>query len=280
MKRLAVWLPALAFLAVAMAFGCGQAPEATTEAAARCDLKAASASAAERALAGCGAQWIDANVSDQPAPILRHAQLLQGCDPRRRTGADQGAQPRRRRHARLFPPHLRRTARQGRAPDRDSIRPTIRRAGSIPRRSPASCCTAKGRDARDYDLSRHGAARHQGDPRRRHRLPLALPAVRRLPETGEGVVRRTSRPHADPDDDQSQILGHLLGWRRESAALGQGRVRPHGRRDPLRLFPRPAHHAGRCARQPRNAARSRHRRRLAEARRGARQAHLHDRPLP
>jgi Phosphoinositide phospholipase C, Ca2+-dependent len=62
MKRLAVWLPSLAFLAVVMANGCDEAPEAKTEAVARCALKAASASAAERALAGCGAQWIDANV--------------------------------------------------------------------------------------------------------------------------------------------------------------------------------------------------------------------------
>ncbi len=63
MKRLIVWLPALAILAIALAAACTKAPEPETAAAPSCDLKAASASAAETALAGCGTKWIDANVA-------------------------------------------------------------------------------------------------------------------------------------------------------------------------------------------------------------------------
>lgn len=58
MKHPIVWLPAFAILAPALAFACSE----PTKAAATCDLKAASASAAETALAGCGVKWIDANV--------------------------------------------------------------------------------------------------------------------------------------------------------------------------------------------------------------------------
>lgn len=61
MKRLVVWLPSLAILALAMANGCSKGPDEGLSAAANCD-KAVSASAAETALAGCGAKWIDANV--------------------------------------------------------------------------------------------------------------------------------------------------------------------------------------------------------------------------
>ncbi len=59
MKRLLVWLPAMAALVFAAAAACSKSPET----AATCDLKAASASLAETALAGCGAKWIDANVA-------------------------------------------------------------------------------------------------------------------------------------------------------------------------------------------------------------------------
>ena len=64
MKRLSlnpliVWLPALAILVVAMAaVGCTQIAPASA-----CNLSAASASEADIARAGCGAEWIDANVS-------------------------------------------------------------------------------------------------------------------------------------------------------------------------------------------------------------------------
>jgi hypothetical protein len=63
MKRLSlnpllIWLPALAILVVAIAaVGCTQVTPASS-----CNLKAGSASAAETARAGCGEQWIDANV--------------------------------------------------------------------------------------------------------------------------------------------------------------------------------------------------------------------------
>jgi hypothetical protein len=67
MKRLGVWLPALAGLAFAMASACSPAKEATASGASAtapaCDLKAASASAAETASSGCGVKWIDANVA-------------------------------------------------------------------------------------------------------------------------------------------------------------------------------------------------------------------------
>lgn len=64
MKRLLVWLPALAILAVAMAAACGKTAGGETGAAgADCDLKATSASVAETKQAGCGAKWIDTNVA-------------------------------------------------------------------------------------------------------------------------------------------------------------------------------------------------------------------------
>jgi hypothetical protein len=68
MKRALVWGPALAILVAAMAASCSKAAEGaatTAEAAAipACDLKAASASAAEAKLAGCGVKWVDANVA-------------------------------------------------------------------------------------------------------------------------------------------------------------------------------------------------------------------------
>src|SRR5689334_11199554 len=70
MKRLGIWLPAAAGLvaAIALSTACSGSKEATatsgaTATAPVCDLKAASASAAETALAGCGAKWIDANVA-------------------------------------------------------------------------------------------------------------------------------------------------------------------------------------------------------------------------
>jgi hypothetical protein len=64
MKRLLVWGPALAILAIAMATACSKAAEgAATTADAACDLKAVSASAAEVKLAGCGAKWLDENVA-------------------------------------------------------------------------------------------------------------------------------------------------------------------------------------------------------------------------
>lgn len=64
MKRATVWGPALAILATAIAVAASCTPDApATEQASACDLKAASASAAEAALAGCGTKWIDANVA-------------------------------------------------------------------------------------------------------------------------------------------------------------------------------------------------------------------------
>jgi hypothetical protein len=64
MKRLLVWGPAFAILAIAMAAACSKAAEgAATTADAACDLNAASASAAEAKLAGCGAKWLDENVA-------------------------------------------------------------------------------------------------------------------------------------------------------------------------------------------------------------------------
>lgn len=60
MKRLMVWLPAVAILALALASACSSEPP---KSAAVCDFGAPSASAAETALAGCGLKWIDANVS-------------------------------------------------------------------------------------------------------------------------------------------------------------------------------------------------------------------------
>ena len=65
MKRVAIWVPALAILAIAVALAASCSPSAApvAEAAKTCDLKAASASAAEAALAGCDAKWIDANVT-------------------------------------------------------------------------------------------------------------------------------------------------------------------------------------------------------------------------
>ena len=67
MKRVAIWVPALAILAIAVALAASCSPSAApvAEAAKTCDLKAASASAsaAEAALAGCDAKWIDANVA-------------------------------------------------------------------------------------------------------------------------------------------------------------------------------------------------------------------------
>ncbi len=59
MKHPLVWLPAFAILAPALAFACSEPPKAT----ATCDPKAASASVTETALAGCGVEWIDANVA-------------------------------------------------------------------------------------------------------------------------------------------------------------------------------------------------------------------------
>lgn len=66
MNRVAIWIPASAMLAIAVAVAsCSPQPAPTAEAArlAECDLKAASASAAEAALAGCAGKWIDANVA-------------------------------------------------------------------------------------------------------------------------------------------------------------------------------------------------------------------------
>ena len=64
MKRAAVWVPAFAILAIAIVVAAACTPDApAAEQAATCDLKAASASAAEAALPGCATQWIDANVA-------------------------------------------------------------------------------------------------------------------------------------------------------------------------------------------------------------------------
>ena len=59
MKHLA-WALGSALLALGLA-ACGKPAETVLDAP-TCNLKAASASAAETALAGCGGQWIDANV--------------------------------------------------------------------------------------------------------------------------------------------------------------------------------------------------------------------------
>ena len=83
MKRVLVWGPALAILAIALASACSKAAEGARGSGAQpAILKAASASAAETGLAGCGAKWIDANVRDQPASVHRHSQLLQADDTR------------------------------------------------------------------------------------------------------------------------------------------------------------------------------------------------------
>jgi hypothetical protein len=67
MKRTAaaIWVPAFAILAIAIMVAASCTPDApaTETAAATCDLKAASASAAEAALPGCATKWIDANVA-------------------------------------------------------------------------------------------------------------------------------------------------------------------------------------------------------------------------
>jgi hypothetical protein len=68
MKRALVWGPSLAILVIAMAAACSKAAEGastTADAAAvvTCDPKAASASAAEAKLAGCGVKWLDENVA-------------------------------------------------------------------------------------------------------------------------------------------------------------------------------------------------------------------------
>ena len=64
MNRVTIWVPAFAILAVAIAFAASCSPAAEpAKPLAACDLKAASASAAETALAGCGGKWIDANVA-------------------------------------------------------------------------------------------------------------------------------------------------------------------------------------------------------------------------
>jgi hypothetical protein len=64
MKRVLVWGPPLVFLVLAMATACSKSADgAAATADVACDLKAASASAAEAKLAGCGVKWIDANVA-------------------------------------------------------------------------------------------------------------------------------------------------------------------------------------------------------------------------
>jgi len=64
MKRAAIFIPAFAILAFALVFAVACSPATpTVETAKTCDLKAASASAAETALAGCATKWIDANVA-------------------------------------------------------------------------------------------------------------------------------------------------------------------------------------------------------------------------
>jgi hypothetical protein len=63
MKRQIISVAAIAIAATALAAGCSKASDAATVVAPACDLKAASASAAEAALAGCGVKWIDANVA-------------------------------------------------------------------------------------------------------------------------------------------------------------------------------------------------------------------------
>lgn len=65
MKSVLVWGPPLVILVVAMASACSKSAEgaAATTAEAACDLRAASASAAEAKLAGCGVKWIDENVA-------------------------------------------------------------------------------------------------------------------------------------------------------------------------------------------------------------------------
>ena len=65
MKRTAIWGPAFAILAIAIVVAASCKPEAIEPetAAKTCDLKAASASAAEVALPGCATKWIDANVA-------------------------------------------------------------------------------------------------------------------------------------------------------------------------------------------------------------------------
>lgn len=63
MKRLIVWLPAVAILTVAiLAVACAPASVSEPEETA-CDTTAPSASAAEAAKPGCAAAWIDANVA-------------------------------------------------------------------------------------------------------------------------------------------------------------------------------------------------------------------------
>src|SRR5262245_55861398 len=71
MKHAAILFSSLSLLALA---ACSKAPEAAAPTAAKeCDPKAASASAAETALAGCGAKWIDANVRiDQLQSVGTH----------------------------------------------------------------------------------------------------------------------------------------------------------------------------------------------------------------
>jgi hypothetical protein len=62
MRRLAVWVPALAMLVAALVTACAKADERET-AASGCDLTATNAKAAEEKQAGCGVKWIDANVA-------------------------------------------------------------------------------------------------------------------------------------------------------------------------------------------------------------------------
>ena len=65
MKSAAIWVPAFAILAIAVvvAASCTPSTPAAETVEKTCDLKAASASAAEAALSGCGTKWIDANVA-------------------------------------------------------------------------------------------------------------------------------------------------------------------------------------------------------------------------
>jgi len=221
MKRLIIWLPAVAILCVAIA----AASSCTTTPASACNLDAPSATAAG---AGCEAKWIDANIAinqlqsfgthnsyKEKIPDVEMA-LINERLPKVGPTLDYEHRP--------FAEQLDKGARQIELDPSDDPQ-----GGLYSTPLARKILTERGVALPAYDLSVMAKPGlkviHVADIDYRSHCLLC----RLLSPAGESLVRRASQPHAHPDDDQPEILGHPMGRRGEGPSVGEGVLQPHGR---------------------------------------------------
>jgi hypothetical protein len=200
------------------------------EAARTCDLKAASASAAEAALAGCDAKWIDANVAiNQLQSMGTHNSYKEQIRIEMASSGSAAQTPPSRSIMRTAPsPSSSTRARQ------IELDPSDDPQGSLRHAARAQVAHRKRRDAAGLRSRRHVRPGikviHVSDIDYRSHCLLFTDCLKQIKAWSDA-----SHAHADPDDDQSEILTSLAR-RCESPAVGQGSFRPHGRGNPLRLL--------------------------------------------